>query len=369
MKQVIKYAALIFALILAASIIGGCLTAGVAVVKQIVEKTEDNSDRNNSNHNGIWYRDEDGDVVFLGIRFGGSEEVMSGSEEFAASDIDSLELEGTSGELIIETWDGEFIAVLYENISEDYEIYNDGGTLVIERDSNYFIWEQAFKETPKIRVRVPEEKTFKKVKVDKGSGSAKITGIVAEDFSLDNGSGGVAISNVISERLYVDSGSGGVNISEVEVKKSVFNSGSGSFTVKDSKLGETSMDSGSGFVNLEHVVAHNLVLDTGSGRVDVFGILTGNCMFESGSGSLNVVVFGEETDYNFRTDMGSGSFYLNGRKEDKEKQNVEYADADHLLVFEAGSGRVSLEFMEVPQDMIENSVENEVTEPKENFER
>ncbi|MBP3568989.1 MAG: DUF4097 family beta strand repeat protein [Lachnospiraceae bacterium] len=350
MKQVIKYAALIFALILAASIIGGCLTAGVAVAKRIVEKTEDNGDRNNSNHNGIWYRDEDGDVVFLGIRFGGSEEVMSGSEEFAASDIDSLELEGTSGEVIIETWDGEFIAVLYENISEDYGIYNDGGTLVIEKEGNYFFWEQAFKETPKIRVRVPEEKTLKKVKVD-------------------NGSGGVTITNVISDRLYVDSGSGGVNISEVEVKKSVFHSGSGSFTVKDSSLGETSMDSGSGFVNLEHVVAHNLVLDTGSGRVDVSGILTGNCMFESGSGSLNVVVYGEETEYNFRTDMGSGSFYLNGRKEDKEKQNVEYADADHLLVFDAGSGRVSLEFKEVPQSMAGNLEQDDVTEPKENFER
>ncbi len=369
MKQVIKYAAVIFALILAASIIGGCLTAGVAIAKNIVEKTEDNGDRNNKNDNGIWYRDEDGDVVFLGMHFGGSEEVMSGSEEFDASVIDSLELEGMSGELIIETWEGDFIAVLYESISEDYEIYNDGGTLVIKRDGNNFFWDHSFIETPKIRVRVPEGKQFKEVEVDKGSGSAKISGISAKDFNMDNGSGGVGISNVTAERIHVDSGSGGVNISDVEAEKSVFNSGSGSFVVQNSSLGGSSMDTGSGFVNLENIVAENLVLETGSGRVDVSGILTGNCMFESGSGSLNVVVYGEEKDYNFRTDMGSGSFYLNGRKEDKEKQNVEYADADHLLVFDAGSGRVSLEFKEVTQDMMENSKENEVTETKENFER
>lgn len=65
MKRVIKYAALIFALVLAASIIGGCLTAGVALVRVIADNTENGEEynRNSGDGNGIWYRDEDGDGI------------------------------------------------------------------------------------------------------------------------------------------------------------------------------------------------------------------------------------------------------------------------------------------------------------------
>jgi len=344
MKQLIKYAAVLFALMLAATIIGGCLTAGVSVVRMIADKTEGN---NEYVDNDIWHRDEDGDVVFLGFRIGGRGKVKSGSDSFAASEIESLYIDGISGELIVEAWEKEEISVVYENIPEEYEIYNNNGELVIEREDGFIFWGISLRQTPKIYVNIPKGKDFKEVKVNKGSGSAKIVGISAEDLNVDNGSGGLGISNVTVEKLNVDSGSGGINISDVTAKKSVFNSGSGSFSVKDSNLGTASMDAGSGFVNLENVVAENLVVESGSGRVDVTGVLTGNCVFESGSGSLNVEIYGEEKDYNIHTDMGSGSFYLNG---DKEKDNyIEHNNAEHFLMFDAGSGRVSVEFKDIPK--------------------
>ena len=342
MKQLIKYAALIFALILAASIIGGCLTAGVAVVKMIADKSEENVGNSRNEGNGIWYRDEDGDVVFLGINFGGSGEVKSGQETFSPSEIDSMYLEVGSGELVVTTWEKDEVSVVYENIPEEYEVYNDGGTLVIEREDSFVLWGISFKETPKVTVNVPKVMLIEEVEVDKGSGSAKMIGIQVEDLNVDNGSGGLGISDVWVKELSVDSGSGGVNISNVTAEKSVLHSGSGSFTVQNSTLGETSMDAGSGFVNFEDIIAKNLVVDSGSGRVNITGELTGNCVFEMGSGSLNVEIYGNEEDYNIRTDMGSGSFYLNGKKE--EDNNIEHNNADHLLVFDSGSGRVSVEF-------------------------
>jgi len=345
MKQLIKYAALIFALILSASIIGGCLTAGVAVARMISEKTEEHTDNNRTNGgNDIWYRNEDGDVVFLGLRFGASSgEVKSGTEQFAGSEIDSLDIEVGSGDLVIEVWENDYISVDYENIPVEYEIFEEDDTLVIEKkDSITLIWNISFTEKQKIHIHVPASTTLERVDVEKGSGSAKLIGLLADEIYMDNGSGGLGISDVTTKKLHVDSGSGGVNISNSIAERSVFYSGSGSFVVQDCELGETSMDSGSGFVNLENVVAKNLVVDTGSGRVDVSGSLTGNCMFESGSGSLNVMVYGKEENYNIRTDMGSGSFYLNGRKENDN--HIEHTGADHLLVFDAGSGRVSVEF-------------------------
>lgn len=369
MKQLIKYAALIFALILSASIIGGCLTAGVAVVRMIAEKAEENVDSNRITGNDIWYCDEDGDVVFLGLHFGESSgEVKSGTEQFVGSDIHSLDVEVGSGELVIDVWENDFISVDYENIPVEYEIYEEDETLVIEKkDSITFLWNVSFTEKRKIHISVPATLVFERIDVDKGSGSAKLSRLLAEEIFVDNGSGSLGISEVATKKLHVDSGSGGVNISDTTAERSVFYSGSGSFAVQDCVLGETSMDSGSGFVNLENVVARNLVLEAGSGRVDVTGVLTGNSMFESGSGSLNVVVYGREENYNIRTDMGSGSFYLNGKKE--HSNHVEHKGAEHLLAFDAGSGRVSLEFEESGADSIVTMPNNTKTEQGGSYER
>jgi len=368
MKRVIKYAALLFALVLAATIIGSCLSLGVSLIYNLRDEL-DYSDIQENDNDSLWYRTEEGDVVFLGMKFGGEGKVKSGSELFAGTEIDSLDIEVGSGELIIETWDSDSVSVVYENIPEEYEIFVDDKTLVIEKEGKIVVWGVSFTKTPKIYVKVPAGKSFRQVDVDKGSGSAKLIGLSIDDLNLDNGSGGLGVTDVTTRTISVDSGSGGVNLSGVTAEKSVFNSGSGSFVVQNSELGVTSMDTGSGFVNFENIVAENFVLDTGSGRVDVSGILTGNCFFESGSGSLNVAVYGKMEDYNFRTDMGSGGFYLNGVKEGKPNMSQEHANAKHLLVFEAGSGRISLEFKAAPATMTDTVPDDTVSGSGENFER
>lgn len=349
MKRLIKYAALLFALILSSSIIGGCLLAGVSIARRIAEKTEVITESNgNNDENNFWYWDGDGRLVF---RFGNksvvsSVEVKSGSEQFTASEINSLDIDIGSAELIVEVWENDDIFVEYENIPVDYKFYIEDETLVIKRKDNIsFVWNVSLHETPKLHVSVPAAKLFETITVDKGSGSAKLTGFLAGNVYVDNGSGGLEISKVKAEKLSLDSGSGGVNISDCRFEKSVFNSGSGSFLVKNCALGVTTMESGSGTVILEDVSAKNIRTDAGSGRVEISGVLTGMCEFESGSGSLNVLVYGREEDYNYRTDMGSGSFYLNGKKKDKD-YNKEDKRAEYLLVLEAGSGRVYLDFDE-----------------------
>ncbi len=370
MKQLIKYAALLFALILAASIIGGCLTAGVALVRTIVDKSEEAAEDSRANGgNSLWYRDENGDVVFLGIHLGEtSGEVKSGVEQFIGADIKEMDINVGSVSLTVEVWDNNYVSVEYENVPVEYYFVTEGEKLIIDREDSFsFLWNVSFTETPKITVNVPASVVYEKVTLDKGSGSGRLLGLAAEEISVDNGSGGLEVSDVSATILRVDSGSGGVNISGCTAEKSVLDSGSGSFVVKNCTLGVTSMKAGSGTVRLEDVVAKNLRLETGSGRAEVSGVLTGKCDFESGSGSLNVVVYGNEEDYNYRVDMGSGSFYYNGKK--AEKYSKDDKRAAYLLDFDAGSGRVSLEFKDAPENMQEALPENEVTESGENFER
>lgn len=347
MKKLIKYAALLFALVLAASIIGGCLTLGVSLIQGIQDELSYRTEFDDKENNNLWYCTEEGDIMFLGVQIGeDGGEVKSGSEQFAASEIVSLDVNIGSVELTVEPWDGDDVFVEYENVPEEYKFYVKDKTLIIDRKDNIsFLWNGSFTETQKIHVSVPVSLMFEKITVNKGSGSIMLTDLSANEINVDNGSGGLSISDVTTKKLTVDSGSGGVNISDSKAEKSVLNGGSGALIVENCELGVSSVDSGSGFVNLEDIIAKNLLVDVGSGKVDISGILTGKCEFESGSGSLNVLVYGNEEDYNISTDMGSGSFYLNGKKKNKDFDNNNKR-AKYLLEFDVSSGRVSLEFQD-----------------------
>lgn len=350
MKQLIKYAALIFALILSASIIGGCLTAGVAVARMISEEAAEHNKINISiDGNSIWSRDENGDVVFLGISLGESNgtvisgEIKSGTEQFTDVVIDFMDIDVGSCDVIVKAWDKDYVSVDYENIPVEYKIYEEKGTLKINRENSINLgWNVNFTERPKIYVYAPASVTYEEIEMEKSSGSGKVTGLNVTELHMESTSGSVGISDVNAKELYVGSTSGSVSISGTTAQKSGFESTSGSFTIQDCELGDTFMDGTSGSINFKNVSANNLVLDTTSGRVDFSGNLTGNSVFESTSGSVNVLIYGNEEDYNLRVDMGSGSFYLNGEKEDDYRK--ERSGADNLLVFEAGSGRVSVEF-------------------------
>ena len=322
MKQLIKYCAVILALLLAASIIGGCLMAGVNLAQTLIDETKIPEELEGDN--SIWYRTEDGDVVFLGMHFGGSQGVKSGTvTEINPEEVRRLNIESAAGELVIEV--GDSYRVDFENIPDDYIIEVALGALNIYREDKIFVWNSVLRETPKLHITVPEGTVLDKIDVDSGSGSVRISEVVTETFWLDSGSGNVTISNVTAEDAR-------------------FNTGSGSLTVKESVLGETEVDAGSGFITFDEVKASNLVVDSGSGRINYEGELTGNCVFETGSGAVNLDIYGKEEDYNIRADLGSGGLYINGKKE--QNTDIEYDNARNLLIFDTGSGRVSIKYHE-----------------------
>lgn len=322
MKQLIKYCSVIFALLLAASIIGGCLMAGVNLVQNIIEETSVPEEY--PGDNSIWYRTEEGDVVFLGMHFGGSQGVMSGTfSEIDPDEVNRLNIESASGELVIEV--GDSYRVDYENIPDDYIIEVELGSLNVYREDKILVWGSVLQETPKIHITVPEGVTLDKVDVDSGSGAVRISEIATEVF-------------------WLDSGSGSVSISKVEAEDARFNTGSGSLTIKESVLGDTEVDAGSGFITFDQVQASNLVVDSGSGRINFEGRLTGNCVFDTGSGSVNLDIYGAQEDYNIRAELGSGGLYINGKK--VQITDMEYDNARNLLIFDTGSGRVSIKYHE-----------------------
>ena len=330
MKHLIKYGAIFMAVILSASIIGTCVSLAVELGRAIT---------GDGGHGVVivdgkvvWEAGEgntDGDDTweFFGLRINGSAGVKSGTfTDINAEEVSRLYIDNSYCAVSVET--GSTYMVEYENIPEDYVIEVANGTLKIAMEP--VVINVGFvdfnREPAKIRVTVPEGTVFEKVTIDNGSGAVLVDSLSTGILWIDSGSGAVRVQNMLAENTMLDMGSGALSIS-------------------DSEMGDVVLDTGSGAVHFQEVVARNLAADSGSGSIRYQGVLSGNCVFDTGSGSVNLELSGREEDYNIRADLGSGGLYVNGERLEDDV-NIKYKNAGNLLIFNTGSGRVSIKFSE-----------------------
>lgn len=310
MKTLVKYGAILLALLLAGSVVAGCVTTGVTIVKALAKEDFD-------------FGEDIFKIIEEGISmFGKNENVKSGVFE-VTEPVLVIKADGVDGKFIIQT--GEKFEVTYENIPEAYEFLIKDGELICRNESRKVFGFHIGENNAVLSITVPEGVLLKEITVDHGAGELELLDLTTEELRIDGGSGSIKVQNIEAERSRLDTGSGILK-------------------VMDCRLGETRLNTGSGICTFEEVIAENLLLDSGSGRVTYHGVLTGNCIFDTGSGSLNLNIEGKEEDYNIRADLGSGGMYINGKKESERK--ITYEDAANSFVIESGSGRVSINFTE-----------------------
>jgi len=328
MKHLIKYGAILMAVVLSASIIGTCVSVAVELGRAVTGGVNKGSIVIDGKV--VWESDgnkTDDDVwEFFGLSIKGSNGIKSGTfTEIDAEEVSQLYIDNTYCAVTIEP--GDTYMVEYENIPEEYTIQVVNGMLKIamEPELVFIGFSEFVTEPAKICVTVPD-------------------GTELEKITIDNGSGAVYLADMYTDVLWIDSGSGAVQVQGVTAGNTKLDMGSGALSVSDSEIGETVLDTGSGAARFQNVVAKNLAADSGSGSIRYQGILTGNCIFDTGSGSVNLELTGWEERYNIRADLGSGGLYINGEPVE-DNANIKHKGAENLLLFDSGSGRVSVKFV------------------------
>lgn len=349
MKNIIKYCAVLFALLLAGTIITSCVNTGVLIVRAIAERDvgqikidgEVVFDIGDLIEEGA-FEEVEGGIRLFGVQFGGSRETKSGTFE-VTEPVQEIQIDGVDGELEIVR--GESFCVIYENIPVDYTMEVKDGKLILKDESKNVFLVNFGQNNSYMRLEIPESVKLTKLTVDNGSGKLTVSDVEAETLVLDGGSGSMSAGDVIVRKIVVDGGSGSVKLNRITAEESNFDMGSGSLAVSDSVLGKTRVDGGSGSCSFETVKANDMTVSSGSGRVVYKGELTGNCIFDSGSGSVRLDIYGSKADYSIRANLGSGGLYVDGKKE-ASGVYVSNRDAEHVLSFDTGSGRVSVNFSE-----------------------
>ena len=155
-------------------------------------------------------------------------------------------------------------------------IQQSRSSLEIREKKTYF-WERWGERPGQIVVVVPSEVELDKFVLESGAGRVEIQGLTTKQALIDLGAGRTEISRLVATEV-------------VEI-----DSGAGHLAVRESKL-------------------HNLDLDMGAGLVEIVAELSGINQLDAGVGKLELVLSGEETEYQFKVEKGLGSITLNDEK-------------------------------------------------------
>lgn len=277
-QKIIKYIAIAFAIFLSINIIGGIVGAtflGLSILGFVQE--------------------------------GNKEEVMPMQEMQLKQDLEevkNLKLEIGYSTLTIEK--GKEWKVEASNQDKTWEVKKVSDTLQIKDNKVWTLYRQEY-DKPEIRITIPENQFFEKVKIEAGSGEVRISNLQANYFEFEVGAGNVIISNLtVEHRTNIDGGAGKV-------------------VIQDSKL-------------------NNLDLDVGVGEFEIQNTtLIGKNDIDAGVGKLGVTLTGSMQDYTILPKRGLGSFTI-GNKEIED--NAKYGDGPNRVEIDAGIGKVSIDFQE-----------------------
>lgn len=157
-----------------------------------------------------------------------------------------------------------------------------------------------------IRLYVPENKIFDKVKISTGTGRTDLEKLQAKFLDMQFGAGEVILQNLsASDDVLIE---GGV----------------GKLTIKDSSF-------------------NNLKLNMGVGQLEFSGILLGENSLQMGVGSSQINLSGSLEDYTLNIDKGLGNIYVDNNN---LENNTQLGQGDSEVFFEGGIGSVRINFSE-----------------------
>lgn len=209
-------------------------------------------------------------------------------------DIHSIELE-----LLTSTDPNLRVESNYKHLS----VVEDNNTLLIKDKSKTFLNAYGLAV---LKIYIPENKTFDKVKINFGSSSSNLDDLRARSIDLRFGTGKAILKKITaSDDAYIDTGAG-----QLVIRDSEFN---------------------------------NLHLEMGVGSFEFSGTLLGRNTLNMGIGTSQIYLYGSLDDYKLNVVKGIGEILL-----DKEsiQNDTQLGQGDRQLFVEGGIGSIRIDFSE-----------------------
>lgn len=212
-QKIIKYCATALAVFLIVTIIGGAVTALLAIsgVKTLKNEIKENK------------------AEFSELK-----------EYTVSSEVEALDIEVGAADIVIEK--GDKLTVRYSGVNFDFS--EEDGKLEIENDDDSFL---GFDAAGKLVVTVPDKKSFKKVALSAGAGDIFIESLSCGSLDLDLGAGQIDIDYIRAKNdANIDGGAGEMVIASGDINNLDISLGVGKTELKALLTGKSTVEAGVG---------------------------------------------------------------------------------------------------------------------------
>lgn len=141
---------------------------------------------------------------------------------------------------------GEIFSVNGENVLESFESKLNNNVLKIKEKTTK-LWNQEYKGVITITVN---ENMLDNLEIDHGAGKLSVDGINAYEFELEHGAGQVELNNVEFQKTSIDGGAGEIIIASSKLKDLDLDIGAGKTTIEAYIEGKSEINCGVGSLNI-----------------------------------------------------------------------------------------------------------------------
>ncbi|MBR2893221.1 MAG: DUF4097 family beta strand repeat protein [Clostridia bacterium] len=212
-QKIIKYCATALAVFLIVTIIGGAVTALLAIsgVKSLKNEIKENK------------------TEFSELK-----------EYTVSSEVEALDIEVGAADIVIEK--GDKLTVRYSGVNFDFS--EEDGKLEIENDDDSFL---GFDAAGKLVVTVPDKMSFKRVALSAGAGDIFIESLSCGSLDLDLGAGQIDIDYIRAKNdANIDGGAGEMVIASGDINNLDISLGVGKTELKALLTGKSTVEAGVG---------------------------------------------------------------------------------------------------------------------------
>ncbi|MBE6685787.1 MAG: DUF4097 domain-containing protein [Ruminococcaceae bacterium] len=207
------------------------------------------------------------------------------SEYSVDGDIKSLEIDIGAGELLIQKGDS-FKVVSNNNF---LSVKQRGERLIIEEQRRFF----SNNKDIVIELTVPEDTVFNKADLSAGGGRVVIEELLADDIELSLGAGDIKIDKLVAlERCDIAGGTGEIKIKKADISNLDLETGVGSFDLTAVLSGRNNIEQGVGNLMLELEGSEEdylIDIDSGLGSVKYNGeSVADDAVFGNGESRVNI---------------------------------------------------------------------------------
>ncbi len=243
------------------------------------------------------------------------------SETVELKDFDSLKIDVTSADVIIESGDSYRL---------EYKVYKGEEPVITEGNGS-------------LTVKQPTTNGFMvNFGYDAGDNIYKITVPGnSKEISLDikSSSGEITIDSVNSSGK-IEASSGDIRLNDIEGAELKVKTSSGEIICNKLTVPDAGFTASSGIVDIMEMSAEDISCHTSSGDIRIKGSTAASVDCEASSGEVTIELKGNEDDYSYDLDASSGDIRVNGQKFDDDYKKD--SSGDRMISVKTSSGDIKV---------------------------